>query len=217
MALKFMRGILRTLKATLLLIALAAALVWLQSYFIPGKIEFHRWTGWWGHGGGKGSTDGWVNQTSIAIGCGRGRMGVQRQFRQYSAYSWSSARQPAEREGAGWRREIQEGSQAWYTMEGGSALGPFRWAYGRCWVRDGDEIAYLSALSTRCWIVVVAAAAWPLASLTLLARRRLRARQLARIGHCPFCNYDLRATPTRCPECGATFPHPNDRRWLKHA
>jgi hypothetical protein len=40
--------------------------------------------------------------------------------------------------------------------------------------------------------------------LTRLARRYRRHRR----GHCPHCGYDLRATPDRCPECGAIFANP---------
>jgi len=49
------------------------------------------------------------------------------------------------------------------------------------------------------WVVVVAGAALPAARVM----RRRAARRRARAGQCPGCGYDLRATPERCPECGA--------------
>jgi hypothetical protein len=46
------------------------------------------------------------------------------------------------------------------------------------------------------WVIALLLALTP--TLWLLRRRRHRAA-----GHCPHCGYDLRATPDRCPECGA--------------
>lgn len=51
------------------------------------------------------------------------------------------------------------------------------------------------------WIFTLSLAVTSALALTPI----LRACRKPKPGHCPHCNYDLRATPTRCPECGATI------------
>jgi hypothetical protein len=53
------------------------------------------------------------------------------------------------------------------------------------------------------WSVVAASGALPLLWLAAGARDRRR-RLRGERNQCPSCGYDLRATPGRCPECGAT-------------
>ena len=79
---------------------------------------------------------------------------------------------------------------AWgFHVEGNSLRG---------WDERGERIAYGS------WSAV-AVPFWSLATAPLPARwlwGRVRQRRLKRVGRCPACGYDLRATPEGCPECG---------------
>ena len=67
------------------------------------------------------------------------------------------------------------------------------------------------------WSVALAIAASPLGWTTLRLRAaRRRARHRKNSGLCPACGYDLRATPYRCPECGAIQNPTNQRTRRAH-
>jgi hypothetical protein len=55
------------------------------------------------------------------------------------------------------------------------------------------------------WLAVAGMTAIPVA---VAARKRSRANGRRSFGVCHVCGYDLRATPDRCPECGAAALHP---------
>jgi hypothetical protein len=55
------------------------------------------------------------------------------------------------------------------------------------------------------WTIFAPALATCVCLLLWPYRKRLRRTS----GHCPNCNYDLRASQDRCPECGHPIPNPN--------
>ncbi len=67
------------------------------------------------------------------------------------------------------------------------------------WLRRPDPIESHQAFWVPHWSVTLLFAIAP----ALRLRGAIRSRRRHRAGRCPTCGYDLRATPDRCPECGA--------------
>jgi hypothetical protein len=59
------------------------------------------------------------------------------------------------------------------------------------------------AVSVPFWVAAVCTAGIPVWWAVRFLRVRLRTRRLRTAGLCAACGYDLRATPSYCPECGA--------------
>ena len=69
---------------------------------------------------------------------------------------------------------------------------------------------HLWALAVPLWYLGALAAIAPCVWLAAF-HRRFRRRRRDRLGLCSICNYDLRATPARCPECGTIPKKPKAR------
>ncbi|HEX3357109.1 MAG TPA: hypothetical protein VHS31_09075 [Tepidisphaeraceae bacterium] len=63
---------------------------------------------------------------------------------------------------------------------------------------------FYSAFAIPWWMLLLALAICP----ALWLRVPVRARRRRQRGECAVCGYDLRATPDRCPECGAVPREP---------
>jgi hypothetical protein len=191
--------ILLGLSMVLLLIACAGVLaLWVRSYFVqdyletrenyrgpspvPAKFEFRQYHSAWD------STHGRVRFSSLDHLVGTNTQQEADRARWKPTRNVTRSRiTPQHAENYNWLRTGPEGF--W------NRLGFFWWSRN-----DGAGKTKLLVLGTPYWAPALALALPPAAWLALAVRRLRRKR---RPGACRVCGYDLRASPDRCPECGA--------------
>ena len=175
------RRLLNLLTLLSLRMFVVVAAIWLRSY-VAWDLMHVRTTGRWFHGG-------WA--------CGNLRAGT-----------WLTAENdPPEFTPVRWRalptiraRELLTGYEAGASYRL-NALGFQYLALGN------SRAASHRMVIVPIWAVALATAVMP--TWRLHQRRRLRLRSAT--GLCLTCGYDLRGTPHRCPECGATAAVPATR------
>jgi len=91
------------------------------------------------------------------------------------------------------RKAYRQAADAWFAA---------RVTYWDSQRLRSHHVSYGVRYTTVAGAVSLLSLAW-LVRVALLGRRRRRNKGL---GLCPSCGYDLRATPGRCPECGAASP-----------
>jgi hypothetical protein len=82
---------------------------------------------------------------------------------------------------------------------------PLGFSYGINPANDPTAAPFFELVAPWYWLIILAAVL-PIIWIGLFILRRRRMRHVIEHNLCPVCGYDLRSTPDRCPECGASVP-----------
>ena len=156
--------------------------------------------------------DEYNNMWSVAVGRGSGGLVLERFQPAEPPVPGPTEDREVRRPDGSLRRELTAEYQAWQKQwEGWSAEFLGFGARRGSWVDVRPDrphprfIGWGFEMTVPYWLVLAVTAPGSLVAC-LRARRAwatfLHRRRQSRLGVCPRCGYDLRATPTRCPECG---------------
>jgi hypothetical protein len=165
-----------------LLLCVATCVLWVRSY------RLSEWIAWRCAGGAR------------SVRSARGSVEVALLLADWSKY-------PSEFHGPKYQRDVVRPAFNYLLLLGGSWddrdfngqwLG-FEWHHKRN--RRQGVLHGLAVVPF--WFLVMATAAPPVAWIRHRLRSRVHGRRRSELGLCASCGYDMRATPQRCPECGA--------------
>ena len=199
---KLLRGFVWLIKATLLLACIGSVYLWWHSYRSYDRIT---WTKYY-------ESAREVRRYRVFVDSSDGRF----VFLWVRSIAGSGPRLDSYRDWAG----RAAGKSIWYHDLWNSFTDRGRWnhpSYKRfgpvIWKTETEHDPGMSGDSGQIgiayWPLTPLLGVWPVMSLALCLHRRARIRRRRRTGHCEFCGYDLRATPSQggallecCPECG---------------
>lgn len=166
-----------------LLLCATTAVLWVRSYMVTEDIEYARYA----HG-----VDGWSAYVRDGF---RPRDGTL-------AYVHSLMLRPPRFDdrlpvGLKHQRDDWVNGSYYNRILDQHGFAGFSWGH----VHERDQFVDFSArgVGFPLWVILLLGAVLPVRTLILLQRKKSRRR----VGRCPVCGYDLRASLDRCPECGA--------------
>jgi hypothetical protein len=183
--------LLNLLTALSLLLCVAVCVLWVRSYAVGQRfhvarfLDSGRWTYWV-----RDELRVWSGRVGFSHAVSSGPLGTYRAFVEKNA--------PGPKESQAYYRQLQLGDVP--IQLGSKPRSCLGFEMGRSsYVRsDGSVCLARDSVIAPLWSVAALAGVMPALWCVLVFRNR--SRRLA--GLCPTCNYDLRATPARCPECG---------------
>jgi hypothetical protein len=169
-------------------LCLIAMVVWVRSYWALDTVQHTR----------QSTAQEWVTMTRWTLLSGRGNMTLIREHGE-----WNAGGGRTRWEGRGWEWGTPRPPASFLDVLLGSRA-PSVWnrvgfdAFSRSWSAPPEFEAY-RAVSFPLWLPAAVLAVLPAVRRGGACRTRRRSSR----GLCRTCGYDLRATPGRCPECGA--------------
>lgn len=178
-----------------LLLFVAVCVLWVRSFWVGDAVEWRRVT----------RDDRIIWSWYMVLSSGKGGVGLSRDAEDYeAAYATLDDTGPRWLL-EGWRRRAPTYPQPAFHAGAGKPSPMFALRWGDAGNRRSGTVRWELILPY--WVPALLFALAPAARLWRLVRNR-RASGRASLGRCRACGYDLRATPDRCPECGAAAATP---------